>query len=110
MSRARTVYRALNRAVLAALAAPAVVACSGSPSGGGGTSCATTDASGVGVQLPPGCSVVKNVSASPQDICGMEFLLAGASSACMSRADPSLEVNLVGSTNLDPAACAALCP
>jgi hypothetical protein len=40
----------------------------------------------------------------------MEFLLAGASSACMSRADPSLEVNLVGSTNLDPAACAALCP
>ena len=104
--RATAIPRAVNRAVLAALATPALVGCSEkAPTTAPDASdlfCLTSDASDVDVDLPPGCATTVDV-AKDTDACGQTFALVGLATAC----DPR---NTGGPTGLSPAQCQKLCP
>ena len=105
------IARALRQAALMGLASPPLVASgcavAGSSQGDSGApsyiTCLSSDASGVDVSLPQGCSVAVDMSI-PGDVCGEDYLLAGPATACDPRATGDFN------TELDPALCVKLCP
>jgi hypothetical protein len=106
--RATLIVRALNRAVLAALAAPPLIACEGqaatnTTNDASDLTCLTSDAADVDVDLPTGCATLVAV-AQDTDVCGENFPLVGPATACDPRATSDIN------TALPQGWCPTLCP